>query len=216
MTKSPVAAAKTKRPRPPARRARRHQPPPLSSQPGSDAATARPVSRRFDGSLILAELARRHGKVSAEALVSDARSPQHPWHSRFEWNDAEAGHRHRLDQARDLIASVRYRIVQSDRLLACPYYIHDTELASGEQGYVSVPELLTSEGRARNVVTAELEAVAAALRRAVSIAEVLGLRHRIERLTELTIRLLGSIKQPDETPAPKAPARVAGRKRRAA
>jgi hypothetical protein len=148
--------------------------------------------------------------------VSDARSPQHPWHRRFIWNDAEAGHRHRLDQARDLIASVRYRIVQSDRLLACPYYIHDAELPGGEQGYVSVPELLTSEGRARNVVTAELEAVAAALRRAVSIAEVLGLRHRIERLTELTIRLIGSIKQPDETPTPAAPAKAAGRKRRAA
>ena len=49
----------------------------------------------------------RHGWLTPEAVVGEARSPQHPLHHEFEWDDAIAAHEHRLEQARELIRSVR-------------------------------------------------------------------------------------------------------------
>lgn len=43
---------------------------------------------------------------AAEAVLEAARDEASPLHSRFEWDDAKAGHEHRLTQARHLIRSI--------------------------------------------------------------------------------------------------------------
>lgn len=54
-------------------------------------------------------LVRPDGRVEAEDVVSAASDPDHPLHDRFEWDDAEAGRKFRLVQARLLIrACVSY------------------------------------------------------------------------------------------------------------
>jgi hypothetical protein len=40
-------------------------------------------------------------------LVDHARPDDHPLHNRFQWDDAEAGERYRLQQAAEMIRSVR-------------------------------------------------------------------------------------------------------------
>lgn len=42
-------------------------------------------------------------KLTAEAVVKEARRKGSPLHDLFDWNDASAAHRSRLHQARDLI-----------------------------------------------------------------------------------------------------------------
>jgi hypothetical protein len=47
------------------------------------------------------------GQLTAAAIVEAATPEDHPLHSRFEWDDAVAGHRYRLGQAKQLIRVVR-------------------------------------------------------------------------------------------------------------
>jgi hypothetical protein len=53
----------------------------------------------------------QHGKLTPQLVVDTARDPEHPLHSRFEWDDAVAGEAWRREQAHDLIrkAKVVYR-----------------------------------------------------------------------------------------------------------
>jgi hypothetical protein len=53
----------------------------------------------------------QHGKLTPQLVVDTARDPEHPLHSRFEWNDSVAGEAWRRHQAHDLIrkAKVVYR-----------------------------------------------------------------------------------------------------------
>jgi hypothetical protein len=53
----------------------------------------------------------QHGKLTPQLVVDAARNPEHPLHSRFEWDDAVAGEAWRRQQAHELIrkAKVVYR-----------------------------------------------------------------------------------------------------------
>lgn len=64
------------------------------------------------------EIASRHGGVCPkEALVEAARSPKHPAHKLFEWDDSVAAMRHRNDQARKILRTLVI-IVQQDQVPA--------------------------------------------------------------------------------------------------
>jgi hypothetical protein len=49
------------------------------------------------------------GQLTPPIVVEEASNPQHPLHSRFEWDDAIAGPKYRERQAADMIRSVRVR-----------------------------------------------------------------------------------------------------------
>jgi hypothetical protein len=49
----------------------------------------------------------QHGQLTPSVVVEEARDPDHPLHSRFEWDDSAAGERWRRHQAHELIQSVR-------------------------------------------------------------------------------------------------------------
>jgi hypothetical protein len=51
----------------------------------------------------------KHGTLKPKIVLKEATNPKHPLHNRFEWDDAKAGNMYRLQQAQELIASVRYR-----------------------------------------------------------------------------------------------------------
>ena len=55
----------------------------------------------------LLALYEEHGELRAELVLERARDPASALHEAFEWDDSEAAHRWRLDQARALIRSVR-------------------------------------------------------------------------------------------------------------
>jgi len=49
----------------------------------------------------------QYGQLTPAAIVDAARDEDHPLHGRFEWDDAVAGEKYRLAQARELIRVVR-------------------------------------------------------------------------------------------------------------
>ena len=52
-------------------------------------------------------IVRKHGKVTPQMLVEEARSETSLIHDRFEWDDAVAGEKFRHEQARAIIRSVK-------------------------------------------------------------------------------------------------------------
>ena len=50
---------------------------------------------------------RQHRALSPRLVVDTARAPDHPLHSRFQWDDKKAGERYRLLQAAEMIRSIR-------------------------------------------------------------------------------------------------------------
>lgn len=59
---------------------------------------------------------RQRGQLTPQAVVDVARDPEHPLHSRFEWDDTVAGEAYRRQQAQELIrkAKVVYREAEGD------------------------------------------------------------------------------------------------------
>ena len=45
----------------------------------------------------------KHGDLNEMIVLDEARSPRHPLHNRFEWDDSVAGEKYRLSQAREML-----------------------------------------------------------------------------------------------------------------
>lgn len=48
-----------------------------------------------------------YGKLTPALVLQEATNPTHPLHNRFEWDDSVAAAKYRLDQAHELIRTVR-------------------------------------------------------------------------------------------------------------
>ena len=48
-----------------------------------------------------------HGKLTPKIVLDEARDEEHPLHSRFDWDDTTAAEKWRLNQAHELIQSVK-------------------------------------------------------------------------------------------------------------
>lgn len=64
----------------------------------------------------LLAICERDGKLLPEAVVQAAEPEDSPLHHRFEWDDAIAGHEHRLSQARHLIRKVKVQVITNPKL----------------------------------------------------------------------------------------------------
>ena len=133
---------------------------------------------RPDHEAIAQELAalEANGRLVPEEIVRAAESPMSPLHLCFTWDDALAGHAWRIEQARDLIRTVRVQVTTETRTISTVRYVHDPSLAPGEQGYVSVEGLRDDPVNAAAALLYELARADAYLSRAEGIAVVLGLR----------------------------------------
>lgn len=49
----------------------------------------------------------KHGRLEPAIVVQEASDKGHPLHNRFEWDDSVAAHKYRLEQAHELITSIR-------------------------------------------------------------------------------------------------------------
>lgn len=85
------------------------------------------------------------GKLTPEIVVEEASREDHPLHSRFEWDDAVAGAKYRLEQAAKLIRSVRVVIDRGPK--AKPLSVRAFHnVPSPERGsYVPVKEVASND-----------------------------------------------------------------------
>jgi hypothetical protein len=80
-----------------------------------------------------------HGRLDPKDVVDEARDPQSPLHKSFTWNNDDAAEQWRLQQARQLIRSIRIeRVVteeEAPRLVRA--YVHDPEA----DGYLATEDV---------------------------------------------------------------------------
>lgn len=68
------------------------------------------------------------GELTPEDVLNDARNPNSPLHSYFEWDDSAAAEQHRLNQARGLIRAV------------VAVYVHEEKPATRTKAFVHINE----------------------------------------------------------------------------
>jgi len=116
---------------------------------------------------VIAELeSLRHesgGKLKPAAVVENAKNEGSPLHPFFTWDDSEAAHQHRLDQARKLIKNVI--VTKSDNL---PVYV--SVRVDGDQ-YYQRSEIAAKNEEERSSAVAMLRAQLRGIKRGL---EVLG------------------------------------------
>jgi hypothetical protein len=112
-------------------------------------------------------------RLTPATLVTDARDPQSPLHTLFEWDNERAAEEYRLNQAREVIRAVEYRIVRNDVLITAPRYISDPSIPGNHPGYVNIESLAQDDAMAVLAVQTELNRALGVLKRAERIAVVL-------------------------------------------
>lgn len=133
----------------------------------------------------LTEIETTNGELTPEGLVEAATPPEHPLHDYFEWDDAKAGAKYRIDQARTLIRSVKVLTEVADLQIKSVYYLHDPSLKGGEQGYVPMLRLKTTDEVRREALSAEVGRARSALFRAHQIAQALELPDEAKKIAGL-------------------------------
>lgn len=82
-----------------------------------------------------------HGKLTPALVVEEAAAEDHPLHNRFEWDDAVAGHKYRLTQAKQLIRVVKESYIDRS---GAPEDVRFFHAIPREEGmvYEPLPEIL--------------------------------------------------------------------------
>ena len=138
----------------------------------------------------LETIADKHGgRLTAEAVVEDARSKSSPLHSRiFRESDRDAAHQHRLELARQMIRSVRINVMVDQRTVRVVGYVNDP--AQSEGGYVATASLVNERERAQEVMLREFQRVESLIERSREIADVLGLTAELESMLANVQRIM--------------------------
>ena len=122
----------------------------------------------------LEALQNQHGQLAPEVVVEAAQDQDSPLHNYFEWSDEIAGHAFRIEQARQLIRSVRVELTVHSRTVNVVQYVHDSRALPKESGYVAI-EQVTPAGLATQTLEAEFQRIQGVVERAIGIAQGLDL-----------------------------------------
>jgi len=95
------------------------------------------------------------GRLLARDVVNAARSPKHPLHSRFDWNDATAAENWRIEQAWRLIRIHWKEVEQAGLVQRVPVFT-STHPVTGTKGYEDSEEVSGEE--IRQLAVRDLEA----------------------------------------------------------
>ena len=123
-----------------------------------------------------------NGGITPEMVIKAAKDPNNVLHHLFEWDNSKAGNAHRVDQARQIITSVKINIVTESRTISAVSYVRDPRLSNDQQGYVSVAKLKTDKDLAKDSIRYEFQRAYAHLHRAKTHAEILGMEDQVSAL----------------------------------
>src|SRR4029077_20904761 len=132
----------------------------------------------------ITSLADDNGYINPKRVIEAARDPASPIHIDFEWDVKTAAEQHWLDQARTLIRFVKLNVQISNVTVVAPYYVPDPDRPQQSKRYIELTIAGRNTEMARQVLLAELDRIASAIRRAQQIATVLGLSEELEQLLD--------------------------------
>jgi hypothetical protein len=121
------------------------------------------------------------GRLTPNAVVEDARDKDSPLHSVFEWDDAVAADRFRIEQARNLIQSFKVHVEYRETIVSVPQWVRDPE---GEQGYRETAEIRDDRAIALAALVSEASRAGAYLHRVRSLAVALNLQAEVDEIIQ--------------------------------
>lgn len=129
------------------------------------------------------------GRLTPDDVVRDAKRKDSPLHTWFEWDTKKAAQAYWVEQARELITSIRVVVRTESANISSVYYVRDPSAPKDKQGYVSVTRLRSDTDVAREALVAEFSRVADMLRRARELASVLGCANEVESMLQGVVGL---------------------------
>lgn len=140
------------------------------------------MTRRSESDYAILEgLKDGNGIVTPEAVVAAARAKDHPWHSRFDWHDKSAAHKHRLDTAREIIRGVHVRIIRDEVITYRPAYVSLQEPRTAS-AYRETSAVADDKEIAMQVLLNEVARIGGNIERARSLATTFGMRRDFDEL----------------------------------
>jgi hypothetical protein len=119
----------------------------------------------------LKQLESKAGKLNPEQVLDFAQKhPKTALYQCFDWENDKAGHKWRIEQARELIRSVRITVTIEERVIRSVGYVHDPKMTGNQMGYINI--MRVHNRSARDMMRSELDAITALCGRAIGIAGV--------------------------------------------
>ena len=145
----------------------------------------------------LQALADKHGRLTPDTVVEDARSKDSPLHTLFEWNLKAAAHAHWVERARELIRCIKVTVTTSTpaTVRVVPMFVRDPDVPNDKQGYRKLLSVRSEPEVVQEVVLRELACVEAALKRAINVADVLSCTDMLSDLVERVSHAKSRIRQ---------------------
>jgi hypothetical protein len=114
------------------------------------------------------------GRLTAEAVLFDAQGVTSPLHDLFDWDDASAAYKQRLDRARHIIREVLVNVTTTTTTVTVERYVPDPRISRHDGGYVALTTVQDEDTQHR-IMVSEITRALGVMRRAESIAIALGL-----------------------------------------
>jgi len=125
------------------------------------------------------------GKITPRAVYEAGKSTDSPLHDLFIWDPAKAVDTVNLAIARQIIATVKYKIVTvSHGTVRAPVYVRDPDATQREQGYVALRTVVQKGPDAFEIVAREIETAQSHIARALAVGIALGLGDELNRLID--------------------------------
>jgi len=145
---------------------------------------------------VLARL-NREKRLTADDVIKEARDPNSPLHSCFEWNVQKAAMQAWREQARDLISSFTIIVVREEREYRVAEFVERPNKPLNVQGYMAFEDVRRNPKLARRFMDDQLRTAVSYVERAKEYAGALGLTievsEAIEKLEELRAILSSAV-----------------------
>jgi hypothetical protein len=140
---------------------------------------------------ILRDMEDAAGRLLPDDVVAAARDPTHPLHGHFEWDDSAAAEKFRRGQAQSLIRALHLTVFVAEMPLSVPAYVREakTESVAGYRATLNVRD--NDAELARSTVLDAMSRVAAAVKRAKSLAVLFGVDGYLAQIDELAAVVTG-------------------------
>lgn len=86
-----------------------------------------------------------HGKLTPQLVLDEARAKSHPLHNKFEWDNRVAGEKYRLQQAHELIRSVKIKYARGDDTTGVVRKFHAVRSSEGGYEYRSAEDVVLDD-----------------------------------------------------------------------
>jgi len=108
----------------------------------------------------LNKLETKHGNLTPDLVIKEAKAKKSPIHDYFDWNDTSAARKHRKWQARQLISTIKVEYIHDDRTITTKQF-HNVTIERGESAYVSLQVAMTNIDYREQIINTALKEVKA-------------------------------------------------------